>query len=116
MDPQEPKNWQQKLQDLEQQINQQMNSNSTSNTDSQYPLPNANIKWDNLNQKLEKAKTWFGNLNSPVQAVVAIAGIVVGFAVLGTVLKVITSLVSIAILGVLLYLLYKFFFAPQTPK
>ncbi len=116
MNSQEPKNWQQKLQDLEEQINQQMSTNSASRADSQDPLPNANIKWDNLNQKLEKAKTWFGNLNSPAKAVVAIASIVVGFAVLGTVLKVISSLVSIAILGVLLYLLYKFFFAPQTPK
>jgi purine-cytosine permease-like protein len=54
------------------------------------------------------AKIWFGELPQTSKLVVGVAGVMVGFSVLNSLLHLIISLVSISILGFLLYVGYRY--------
>ena len=102
--------WQRKLEELEAQINQDTSSNSQEQTTTVHPqveidYPQSIKSWLNL------AKDWFNSLAPIGQVAVGVVVIMVGFSVLNIFLKVISSLVSIVILGGLLYLGYKYIFA-----
>jgi len=51
---------------------------------------------------------WFENLPSSGKIAVAVVGIVVSFSLLSSFLKIVTSLLTIAILSLILYGVYKF--------
>ena len=123
MNPPENQNWQRRLQELEKEINQstfRQTENSTEN-----PHPTSKPKdWEQvsgnttqiLQIRLNQIKTWFNNLPRGGQLAVGALGVIVGFSVVNTVLKLVASLVSIAVLAGLIYLFYKFFIAPQSPE
>ena len=116
MNPQNNPNWKRRLQELEQEINQStfgksINQHENLNSFSEHKNPNSPLQ-----TKLNQAQIWFNNLPRGAQVIVALVAIVVGFSLLNTVLQVVTSLLSIAILAIVLYCLYKFFVAPQSPE
>jgi hypothetical protein len=111
MNPQENRNYKQRDPQVEKehpylsqakQIGQSLRDN----------LKNLPVDQSALNQ----AKTWFNGLNPVAKAVVAVMGISLGFTVVNSILQLVGSLISLAILGGILYLVYKFFLTPQSPK
>jgi hypothetical protein len=60
---------------------------------------------------VERLMKWFDGLPGVGKLAVIGVAAIVGFAILRSVLHLIASLVSLALLGMLLYLAYKFFFA-----
>lgn len=111
MNPQENHNYEQRDQELgkehpwqsqAKQIGQSLRDN----------LKNLPIDQSALNQ----LKTWFNGLNPVGKAAVAVMGISLGFTVVNSILQLVGSLISLAILGGILYLVYKFFLTPQSPK
>lgn len=112
MNPQEPNNWKRKLQELEQEVQQTSSKNPAGTSPSGTPF----IEKKNLNQSLNQIRDWFNTLPSAGKVVVVIMTAIIGFSLLNTVLRLVSSLLTIAILAVVLYLLYKFFIAPQSSQ
>lgn len=101
--PNEP-NWEKRIQELEVEIEQDSKELSTSSqTDTSQSIETG----------VSLLRQWFESLPTAAKVVVAVVGLMIGFSLLNTVLKLITSLISITILAVVLYLLYKFFLAPK---
>ncbi len=65
---------------------------------------------------LNRVAIWFNSLPSLGKVVVVIVGLSVGMSLLSSVLQLVASLISLAILGVILYGVYKFFITPQSPN
>lgn len=58
---------------------------------------------------IDSGKSWFATLPKVGKAAVAIGGVWLGFSVVGAVLHVVSSVVSIAFVGLLLYIGYRLF-------
>ncbi len=105
-----PSDWEQKFRDLEQEVSDSVNS----------PLPNTPLPVRPFNsdsqQLLNRALAWFQRLTPPAKVVVAVGGIVLALTLLNTVLKLVASLIAIAIMGVILYALYRAFIASNVEK
>ncbi|WP_013324745.1 hypothetical protein [Gloeothece verrucosa] len=99
MNNQNNQDWERRFQELEAEIN----------SEPEQPT--------NLPKQFEKTftqlKQWFNKLSTPAQVVVGIVGVVLVFSVVNSVLKLVASLLSITILAVVLYGLYKFFMTPR---
>lgn len=116
MNPQNNPNWKRRLQELEQEINQSTFGQTKNQEDNLNAFSEHNTQISTLQTKLNQVQIWFNNLPRGAQVIVGLVAIVVGFSLLNTVLQVVTSLLSIAILAILLYCLYKFFVASQSPE
>jgi hypothetical protein len=114
MNPQENRDYERRLQELEAELNKDK------------PLSSVEIPfWQPLERYMNRSQiesirnrvvNWFNILPKPGKvAVVAIAAIV-GVSLFLSLLRLVASLISLAILGVILYLVYKFFVTPPSPK
>lgn len=99
--------WEQKLQELEQEIDRTTSSKSVEKTETVRP----HVETDPSQKTtvwLNSARDWFNSLPTAGKAIVGVGAIMVSFSVLNTFLRLISSLISLVILGGLLYLGYKF--------
>jgi hypothetical protein len=102
--------WQRRLEEIEQEVNRSANNASVHQTtpiasETKLELPEQIKIW------IRDIKTWF-NVLPPVGKVIAGGvGAIVALSILGAVLKVVSALVSIAVMSVALYFAYKFFIA-----
>jgi hypothetical protein len=100
--------WQHRLEEIEAEIHYSESDPRRETTETVRP----HIEIDRA-QSVEKwlnfAKDWFNNLSSEGRIAVGVVGVLVSFSILNTFLRLISSLVSIAILAGLLYFGYKFF-------
>ena len=90
------KKLEQKFKDLEAEIN-----NKTS------PVRPFNPKEVKNNETVSRVNNWFQGLETPAKVGVAVVGVIVGLSVLNGVLKLVTSLIVVGILGFVLYGLYR---------
>ena len=108
MNSSDNQNWQRRLEELEVEVNQSTSSNNRGQTRTVHPQ----VEVDNIpsiSGGLNKARDWFNGLAPIGQVAVGVIAIMLGFSVLNIFLKVVSSLISVAILGGLLYLGYKYF-------
>jgi hypothetical protein len=63
----------------------------------------------NLNLQLERFRIWFNSLSGTKKLVVSGVTVLVGLAMLQAVFKLVASVISLALLAVLVYVGYKFF-------
>ena len=107
MSSQEDRTRKSRLEELEEEINQT------------YPEPPTNPSplSPEINGALAQLREWLNKLPPAGRVAVFAIAIILAFSVLNTVLRLVASLMSIAILGILLYLLYKFLIAnPSSPE
>ncbi|MGC9503998.1 hypothetical protein [Baaleninema sp.] len=100
MNPQS--DWQRKLQELELDIDRRQPGNDN--------LPEEESP-NSLQALYQQARTWFQNLPPIGQVAVGIGGILLGFSILQTLLRLVSLAISVAILAVLVYGGYRLFFA-----
>ncbi|MGK7932576.1 MAG: hypothetical protein AB4041_14235 [Microcystaceae cyanobacterium] len=95
---QEQQNWQKRLEELEKEVNQ--------------TLETTPIRLENTQSTLAKGfsrlQAWYQALPTPAKVIVAVGGGLVALSLFNTVLKLVTSLVSLGILALICYGLYKF--------
>ncbi|MBE9053003.1 hypothetical protein IQ243_21770 [Nostocales cyanobacterium LEGE 11386] len=105
MNPQPEEDLQRRLQNLEAEIN------SPPGNVGQPPDQTQKSQFDFFNFKshLTRSRLWFNNLSGTTKLIVAGVGVVLGLAILQTVVKLVTSVLSLALLAVLVYFGYKFF-------
>ena len=110
------RNWQQKLEEIEAEINRATASDSQqSKTETVRPRieidPSPQVrKW------IESGRDWFKTLPQVGKIAVGIGAVWLSFSVLGAFLHIISSLVSIAVMGLILYVGYKFVFNSSDTK
>ncbi len=114
MNPQENRDYERRLQELEAELNKDKPL-SSGEIPFRQPLERY-INRSQIESIRNRVVNWFDILPKPAKvAVVAIAAIV-GVSLFLSILRLVASLISLAILGVILYLVYKFFVTPQSPK
>lgn len=118
MNPQENREVERRLKELEIELNQNSSSRPIKVEPGQ-PLqadPNDSEITSQITKTVFKVTNWFKGLSDIGKIVVVVVAILVGFSLLRTVFQLVTALISLAFLGVLLYLAYKFFVAPRSPN
>lgn len=97
------------LDEMEAQINQDTASKSQdSSSQSVFPEVEFNPS-PQIQGWIDSGKAWFATLPQVGKAAVAIGGIWLGFSVIGAVLHVVSSIVTIGFVGLLLYVGYRLF-------
>lgn len=106
MNPQENRNDERRLQELEMELDK----------DPIPPLTKTPLAQPLQSEKsvLSQVAHWFERLPSAGKVAVVIVSALVGFSILRNVLQLVASVFSLAILGVILYLVYKFFVTPKS--
>ncbi|MGC1244703.1 MAG: hypothetical protein WA865_00670 [Spirulinaceae cyanobacterium] len=104
----------QRFQELEREVNQTSSTSNNNSTEVESSVARNNEF--SLEQTFERLQVWFQQLPPIAKVAVAVVAAMVGFSLLNTVLRVVTSLLSLIIMGVVLYLLYKFFLAPRSSE
>ncbi len=100
MSQQNPQDWEQRLKDLEAEINQESEPS---------PVRPFNPNED-PNSPLARLKQWYNNLGTPAKVGVAIVGVIAALSLLNSILRLVTSLIVMGILGAILFALYKALF------
>lgn len=97
-----------KIDEMEAEINKE-----TANKDrdaSQSVFPNVEINPSPKVQGwIDSSKAWFATLPGVGKAAVAIGAVWLGFSIVGAILHVVSSILSIAVIGLLLYVGYRLF-------
>ncbi len=100
---------QSKLDDLEAELNQKTVSDSQEfNTKTVFPQVEINSSTQ-VKGWIDNGKGWFSTLPKAGKAAVIIGGVWLGFSILGAVLHVVSSVVTIAVIGLILYVGYRLF-------
>ncbi|MCC5613704.1 hypothetical protein LC605_01135 [Nostoc sp. CHAB 5836] len=103
MNPQPEKDLQRRLDQLEAEIN------SPPGVVPQAKEQMPQSIFANLNLQLERFKIWFNSLSGAKKLVVSGVTVLVGLAMLQAVFKLVASVITLALLAVLVYVGYKFF-------
>lgn len=100
---------QSKLNDMEADINQQsVNDTPGYNNNKVFPQFEINPS-PKIQGWINTTKGWFNTLPKVGKAAVAIGGVWLGFSVLGAIFHVVSSLISIGVVGFILYIGYRLF-------
>jgi len=105
MNPQPEEDLQRRLDKLEAEINSPPGVVSEPQEQKQTPQS----VFANLNLQLERFQIWFNSLSGTKKLVVSGVTVLVGLAMLQAVFKLVASVISLALLAVLVYVGYKFF-------
>jgi len=100
---------QSKLNDMETEVNQQtVPDNPESKTTKVFPQFEVNPS-PKIQNWINTTKGWFITLPKVGKAAVAVGGVWLGFSILGAIFHVVSSIISISIVGFILYIGYRLF-------
>lgn len=112
MNPESEQELEQRLQQLEAELNPSPSSVPVSQAQTSQPQPTTLT----VELQLQRFVSWFSNLPSFAKLIIVGIGILVSFAILRAVLKLVAALFSLAILAVVLYFAYQFLVARSQTK
>lgn len=101
MNPQNQSNWEQKLKDLEAKLQGEIPPDPS----------HAPYTWQRVAGQF---LTWFQTVPKGGQIVLGVVGLAMGLTLLKTVFQLVSLLISLAILGIFIYLGYRFLVAPHS--
>jgi type IV secretory pathway VirB2 component (pilin) len=113
MNPQDNRDYERRLQELETELDKDRRLESVETQPGQ-PLQRNFDNSQPAKSVFNQVVNWFNKLPSAGKVAVVIIAAVVGFSLLRSVLQLVASLISLAILGVILYWVYKFFVTPKS--
>jgi hypothetical protein len=99
---------QSKLDEMEADLNQQTDSNFSDHPNSVLPKIEINPT-PQLQNWIDRSKQLFNNLPQFGKVAVAVGGVWLGFSIVGAVLHVVSSIFSLAAIGLVLYVGYRLF-------
>ena len=98
-----------KLDEMEAQINRdEVSDSQASSAKSVFPQVEINPS-PQVQSWIDSGKAWFATLPQVGKAAVAIGGVWLGFSIVGAVLHVVSSIVTIGLVGLLLYVGFRLF-------
>lgn len=111
MNPQPEEDLKRRLEKIEAEIN-----TSYVITPSQKRVKFSEFGFASLEHRLVGFVTWFNNLSVVKKVIVSSAALLLGFAILQAVLKLVAAAISLALLAILVYLGYKFLVSNNSQK
>jgi hypothetical protein len=90
-------------------IEAEINFSSGDNSQPQKIVRTSGSRLPNFYSHLRRFANWFNNLSGVKKLVVTGVSLLLGFAILQSVLKLVAAAISLALLSILVYLGYKFF-------
>ncbi len=115
MNPQENRDYDRRLQELENELNKDRPLQSVENRPGQ-PLERTVNHSRPEKSVVNQVANWFNRLPKAGKVAVVAIATLIGFSVLRSVLQLVGALISLALVGGILYLVYKFFVTPQSSK
>lgn len=97
-----------KLDEMEAEINQEDTKSSQNTTQSVFPQVEINPS-PQVQGWIDNSKAWFNSLPKFGKVAIAIGGVWFGFSILGAVLHIVSSVLSITAIGLVLYVGYRLF-------
>ena len=97
-----------KLDEMEAEIHQETISEPQSSSEPVFPKVDFNLS-PQIQSWIDSGKAWFNTLPQVGKAAVAIAGVWLGFSIVGAVLHVVSSIITIGFVGLLLYIGFRLF-------
>lgn len=114
MNPQNNRDDTRKVPELETEFNQERPLSSLGTSFGQ--MLQRNINLTQLEPVISKVVNWYNSLPTPGKVAVLAIALLFGLSLLQTVFQLVTSLIGLAILGGILYLVYKFFMTSQSSQ
>jgi len=99
---------QSKLDEMEAELNQETATNSQNVTQSVFPKVEINPS-PQVQGWIDTSKEWFNSLPKFGKVAVAIGGVWLSFSIVGALLHVVSSILSLATIGFILYVGYRLF-------
>lgn len=112
MNPQPEEDLQRRLEKLE----AEMKSSSVEDTQKEAQRQKFQSGFPSLNSQLTRSLNWFNSLSGTKKLVALSVTALLGIFVLQTVVKLVASVISVALLAVLVYVGYKFFVSSTAPR
>ncbi len=108
----DPQDWQRRLRDLKINIGSKADSEPLNEIDVDAP----GFSLDAIKQSYQQFITWFDGIPASGKLLAIAAGGLLGLTAIKTVFQLITSLITLSILGTILYLVYRFWVSPKSSE
>jgi hypothetical protein len=109
MNSPEPQDWQRRFQDLKMKIDRTSVDSSFDKLEIEPPSFGA----ETFGRSYRQSIAWFNSIPSSAKLVAIAGGGLLGLTLIKTVFQLITSLLTLSVLGIILYLVYRFWIAPK---
>ncbi len=108
----DPKDWQRRLREL----NINIGSNANSEPLNEIDIDATGFGVDALKHGYQQAIAWFNGIPASGKLLAIAAGGLLSLTLIKTVFQLVTSLITLSILGTILYLVYRFWVSPKTSE
>ncbi len=108
----EPQDWQRRFQDLKMKIDDRTSVDSSAFDRLEVEPPSFGT--ETFINSYQQAIAWFNSIPSSAKLVAIAGGGILGLTLIKTVFQLITSLLTLSVLGIILYLVYRFWIAPKS--
>ncbi len=109
MNSPEPQDWQRRFQDLKMKIDR----TSVDSAFDKLEIEPQSFGAETFGRSYQQAIAWFNSIPSSAKLVAIAGGGLLGLTLIKTVFQLITSLLTLSVLGIILYLVYRFWIAPK---
>jgi hypothetical protein len=110
----QPQDWQRRFQDLKIEIERATTPSSEPLNQIDVDAPSFGI--DALQQGYRQFMAWFDRIPSSGKLVAVVGGGLLSLTLIKTVFQLITSLITLSVFGVILYLVYRFWILPKNEE
>ncbi len=109
MNSPEPQDWQRRFQDLKMKIDR----TSVNSSFDRLEIDPQSFGSEKFGRSYQQSIAWFNSIPSSAKLVAIAVGGLLGLTLIKTVFQLITSLLTLSVLGIILYLVYRFWIAPK---
>ncbi|WP_310485478.1 hypothetical protein [Chamaesiphon sp. VAR_48_metabat_403] len=106
----EPQNWQNRIRDLKSNFDRSVSGGEDLN---QIDVDIPDLGIGALQRSYQQFVTWFSNIPASGKLLAIAGGGLLGLSLIKTVFQLISSLITLSVFGVILYLVYRFWILPK---
>ncbi len=108
----DPKDWQRRLQEL----NINIDSNPNSEPLNEIDVDATGLGMDAIQRSYQQVVAWFNGIPASGKLLAIAAGGLLSLTLIKTVFQLITSLITLSVMGMILYLGYRFWIVPKNKE
>jgi hypothetical protein len=109
----EPQNWQRRIRDLKSDFDRSVPGSEHLN---QIDVDAPDLGIDALQRSYQQFVTWFSSIPASGKLLAIAGGGLLGLSLIKTVFQLISSLITLSVFGIILYLVYRFWILPKNTE
>ncbi len=109
----EPQNWQSRIRDLKSNFDRSVSGSEQLN---QIDVDIPDLGIDALQRGYQQFVTWFRSIPASGKLLAIAGGGLLGLSLIKTVFQLISSLITLSVFGIILYLVYRFWILPKNTE